>query len=89
MTFLEWFEVHEEVSIQALALMMYLRHLQKKSGDKPFSISGEELAFALHCSNATIRKARNELVSAGWIEYRRNSAKDKRKPLYRVGRKTE
>ena len=84
MTFIEWFIDQDDVSTYVLALIIYLQHRQEQNLDRPFTISTEEIAFDLHCSNFSVCKARKALVGAGWIEYKRYGAEDKRKSLYSV-----
>lgn len=86
MTFIEWFINQDNVSPYVLMLMMYLHYRQEQFGGSPFTISTEEIAFDLHCSNFSVCRARKALVSAGWIEYKRYGAEDKRKSLYRIKR---
>ena len=84
MTFIEWFIEQDDVSPYVLLLMVYLLYREDQFGGSPFTISTEEVAFDLHCSNFSVSKARKALVEAGWIEYKRYGAKDKRKSLYRI-----
>lgn len=86
MAFIEWFINQDNVSPYVLMLMMYLYYRQEQFGGSPFTISTEEIAFDLHCSNFSVCRARKALVSAGWIEYKRYGAEDKRKSLYRIKR---
>ena len=86
MTFIEWFLDQDDVSPYVLMLITYLQYRQEQNLGRPFAISTEEIAFDLHCSNFSVSKARKALVRAGWIEYKRYGAEDKRKSLYHIKR---
>lgn len=86
MAFIEWFINQDNVSPYVLMLITYLQYRQEQNLGRPFTISTEEIAFDLHCSNFSVCRARKALVSAGWIEYKRYGAEDKRKSLYRIKR---